>query len=254
MNKQATWPLVVVLALMVASAAILLRFQEVRRLGNPGVRVVRGELRDTAGTVVASNMVYLPETVLSMTSTQLPISQLELGWLPPDTTYGRRRYLGTNGFYADVSVVLTGTDRTSIHQPQYCLTAQGFFIDRSDRLTIPINRPVPYDLEVLRLTSTYTERLPDRAANTWRGIFVYWFVADRQMTSSHGTRMWWLARELLLTGVLQRWAYISFFTVCRPGGEEAAYAQLEQMIKAAVPDLQLVPSAAQDRGTSGRKD
>jgi uncharacterized protein DUF3485 len=150
-------------------------------------------------------------------------------------------------------VVLMGTDRTSIHQPQYCLTGQGFFIDRSDRLMIPMNRPRRYNLEVLRLTSTYSERLPDNTVNRWRGIYVYWFVADGELTSDHSTRMWWQARDLLLTGVLQRWAYVSFFTVCRPGQEEAAYARLEQVIQAAVPDFQLVPANAGDLGAAAKK-
>ena len=46
------------------------------------------------------------------------------------------------------------------------------------------------------------------------GLYVYWFVADNQLTPYHGERMWWMARDLIRTGVLQRWAYVSYFTAC----------------------------------------
>lgn len=244
MRPQAHWILAVGLGLMAATAAFLHHWQNLQRLGEPGVRVVSGEMRDTNGVVVATNLVLLPERVMSMTSTQLPLSQVELNWLPADTTYGRRRYTDTNGFVADISVVLMGTDRTSIHQPQYCLTGQGWTIDRSDRVEIPVDGPGKYDLEVLRLTASYPERRSDGTVRVWRGVYVYWFVADDQLTADHGQRMWWMARDLLLHGVLQRWAYVSYFTICVPGQEDAAYARLERMIQASVPEFQRVPAGA----------
>jgi hypothetical protein len=254
MNTRAKWILAAALALMVASGVLLRSVQTHQRLGVPGVRIVPGALLDPAGKVVATNLVFLPETVLSMTSTQLPLSRVELDWLPADTTYGRRRYVDTNGFGVDIGVVVMGTDRTSIHQPQYCLTGQGFAIDQSDRLKIPMSRPESYDLEVVRLLATYVERLPDGTTRTWRGVYVYWFVADKQMTADHMTRMWWLARDLLVSGVLQRWAYISYFAVCRPGQEEAAYRRIEQMIQTSVPEFQLVPPVRSASRTTGGKD
>jgi hypothetical protein len=147
-----------------------------------------------------------------------------------------------------------GTDRTSIHQPQYCLTGQGWTIDRTDRLTIPIDRPVKYDLEVLRLTASYPERRPDGTVRIWRGVYVYWFVADGQLTADHTQRMWWMARDLLLRGVLQRWAYVSYFTICAPGQEGAAYAAIEKMIQASVPEFQRATSGESSNLRSAGKD
>lgn len=243
MNTASRKILAVGLGLIALAAVFLHHWQGLQHLGRPGVRVVSGALWDTNGAVVATNQVFLPERVLSMTSTQLPLSRVELDWLPADTTYGRRRFADTNGFIADVSVVLMGTDRTSIHQPQYCLTGQGWTIDRTDRVTVPMKRPCRYDLEALRLTASYPEALPGGGVRVWRGLYVYWFVADGQLTAEHGRRMWWMARDLLRSGVLQRWAYVSYFTICPPGQEAAAYARLEQMIQASVPEFQLVPAA-----------
>jgi hypothetical protein len=47
----------------------------------------------------------------------------------------------------------------------------------------------------------------------------------------------------LTSGELQRWAYVSFFTVCRPGQEDATFARIKPLITAAVPEFQLPPAA-----------
>ena len=44
------------------------------------------------------------------------------------------------------------------------------------------------------------------------------------------------------TGVLQRWAYISYFTVCAPGEEDATFERMEKLIAASVPEYQLPPA------------
>ena len=253
MRTQARWILTVGLGLMAAAVLFLRHWQGVQHLGQPGVHVVRGEMRDINGAVVATNLVFLPERISSMTSTQLSLSPVEFTLLPADTTFGRRRYFDTNGFAADISVVLMGTDRTSIHQPQYCLSGQGWAIERSDRLKIPIEHPAKYELEVVRLLASFPHRLPDGSVQTWRAIYVYWFVADGQLTADHSQRMWWMARDLLLKGILQRWAYISYLTICSPGQEPAAYAALERMIQASVPEFQrVVPVGGDGLRTVGK--
>ena len=46
---------------------------------------------------------------------------------------------------------------------------------------------------------------------------------------------------LFRTGVLQRWAMISYFAVCAPGQEEATFERLKKFIAASAPEFQLVP-------------
>jgi hypothetical protein len=74
-----------------------------------------------------------------------------------------------------------------------------------------------------------------------RGLYVFWFVARNEQTTSHWQRIWWLTRDLLTTGTLQRWAYVSYFTTCLPGQEDAAFGQMEKLIAASVPEFQLPP-------------
>jgi hypothetical protein len=60
--------------------------------------------------------------------------------------------------------------------------------------------------------------------------------------------MWWMARDLLCTGVLQRWASIGYFAQCARGQEDATFERITKLIAASAPEFQLVPRpAAQTR-------
>src|SRR5438093_1361707 len=107
-----------------------------------------------------------------------------------------------------------------MHKPQICLRGTGWNIDQAERETVPITKPVAYDLPVMKLT--LSEEKPGTFGGH-RGIYVYWFVAENEYTPEHWQRMWWMFRDLLRTGVLQRWAYMSYFTECAPGQEKAAF-------------------------------
>jgi hypothetical protein len=203
------------------------------------VKVVQQPIFDPDGKVARTNSVYLPERVLDYSSDPLPVTPVELNWLPEDTTYGRRRYRAPDGFELSVSVVLMGTDRTSIHQPQYCLTGQGLRIDRSEAATIPIERPHPYDLPVNKLTATGARKTAGGEKVIARAIYVYWFVAENELTADHLQRMWGMARDMIRTGTLQRWAYVSCLVVCAPGQEETAFQRMKQFIAASVPEFQV---------------
>jgi hypothetical protein len=63
------------------------------------------------------------------------------------------------------------------------------------------------------------------------GVYVFWFVSRDKQTASHWDRQWWMVRDLVTRGVLQRWAYISFFTPCVPGDEDAAYQRVSELIR-----------------------
>jgi hypothetical protein len=144
-----------------------------------------------------------------------------------------------------LNVVLMGSDRTSLHKPQFCLIGAGWRIDRTENVTVRIPRPQPYDLPVTKLT-TSREGVVNGQTVPMRGLYVYWFVCDGAISGedSGGQRMWWMAKELLRTGVLQRWAYVTCFAVCPPGQEEAAFKRMEQFLAAAVPEFQLTPKPA----------
>ena len=50
--------------------------------------------------------------------------------------------------------------------------------------------------------------------------------------------------DSLRHGVLQRWAYVSYFAYCWPGQEDATFARMKQLIAASVPEFQPPPAAA----------
>jgi len=59
------------------------------------------------------------------------------------------------------------------------------------------------------------------------------------LTADHGQRWWWMARDLVTKGVLQRWAYVICYSECAAGSEDATYDRLKDFIAASVPEFQV---------------
>ena len=239
MNKQKWLIVILALGLIGGTAALLTRLQATQKLGQPAVktRPIPGSLR---------LQVQLPERVLDCTSEEVEVDKTTLDWLPRDTSFGQRVYRAPDGFQTSVNVVLMGSDRTSIHKTEFCLEGQGWRIDRgaSSEATVRMDRPYPYDLPVAKFIATKEVTVNGQALSA-RGIYVLWFVADNdEYTARHWQRMWWMARDLLRTGVLQRWASISYFAHCAPGQEEATFERMKKFIVASAPEFQLVPRDA----------
>ena len=214
-----------ILALTGLTALFLIHVAGGQKLGEPGVKVMDIPIMTSNGNITGSKSIYLPSDVPGYQSKNGEIQPIELSWLPKDTTFGRRLYASSHdeGFQALVSVVLMGRDRTSLHKPQYCLTGQGWQITKTEAVTIPVTGKHSFELRVMRLTASSG----NRGAS---GNYVYWFVADGEMTPSHGERMWLMAKDLITKGVLQRWAYISYFMPCVSGTEEASFNRLKEFI------------------------
>jgi len=237
--------LIVVVVLTGASAALLGRLKAAQKLGSPGVTTapIQGESLRV--------IVRLPEKVLDFESEEVEQLPIVTNTLPRDTSYGQRLYQAPDGFKLLLNVVLMGLDRTSLHKPEFCLVGAGWRIDTSERLTIPIAKPHPYILPVTRKLLTRHDNVGGQLL-TRRGVFVYWYVADGAVSGDATgiERMWWTARELLRTGVLQRWAYVTCFAVCAPGEEEAVYKRMCEFIAAAVPEFQLATGTPLEAKTS----
>jgi hypothetical protein len=238
-------PLALVATVLIgATAGVLVRMKRSHELGAPGVKIVNLPLVSDSGTIARTNSVFLPSLVNGWASKIEPVSELELSYLPKDTTYGRRTYhSAADSFAAWASVVLMGTDRTSIHRPEYCLTGVGWAIERRTDTRIRMSRPQPYELPVRRFDAT-RHAMVDGQARMQKGVYVFWFVADNQLTASHWDRQWRIARDLLLKGTLDRWAYVAYFAQCNPGEEDSTFERLSQLITATVPEFQLPAGAA----------
>ncbi len=241
MNRKTLFAALVGLALIGATAGLLQQVKSHRHLGAPGVKT-----RPLAGAKSPLNLeVLLPDKVPGWTAEAVPQAQIVLDDLPKDTSFGLRRYSQPDGFWSMVNVVLMGTDRTSIHKPEICMNAQGWQNDAAATREeiVPIPKPIAYELPVMRMVGTMNTVDKEGQPVAVRGIYVYWFIDADRFTARHSARMWWMARDVVLTGVLDRWAYVSFFSVCAPGKEAAAFARMKELIAATVPQFQLVPSA-----------
>ena len=243
MTRQ-TWLVAVLVLGMIAGSAAYLRNQQSRqRLGRPGVRTtnealyVHDGLSTNAPTLVSSNRVYLPPDVLDYKSEQGLIQTLTVEVLPKDTLFGRRIYANSRRLI-DYQVVLMGSDRTSIHRPEFCLNGTGFEIISGQHDTVRITRPYPYDLPVRRL-NLRRMREEKGVSKMQSGVFVYWLVADNKVSAKEFQRMWWMARDLLTTGEMQRWAYVICYSPCNPGQEDETFAELKEFIAASVPEFHL---------------
>jgi hypothetical protein len=235
MNKQQLTLMIAALALMGGAAGALSRFSHHHSLGAAGIKT-----RPTKDPIKVE--ICLPETVAQYDSREMEADKSMLDYLPPDTSYVQRIYAAPDGFQLQAQAVLMGTDRTSIHKPERCLPAQGWAVDesRSGEEIVHIQKPHQYDLPVMKLLATKSAE-QDGKLTTWRGIYVYWFIADNQLATKHTSRMWREAKDLLLTGTMERWAYVSFFAACRPEDEAATFERMKAFIAAATPEFQLFP-------------
>jgi hypothetical protein len=236
MRKQQWVIFFVAFALMAGTAASLSWLKNRQKLGQPGLKAT-----PISGSVAMN--IDLPEHVLDFTSTNVPESEVELNYFPRDTSYARRFYHAPDGFGISSVVILMGTDRTSIHRPEYCLVGQGWRIDEKKEVKIPIAGAPAYELPVMKWTLSSIYQAPDGQKIQVRGLFVFWFVADNEQTTSSIWLQGRIVRDLLLSGVLQRWAYVSYFAVCAPGEEDATFERLKKLIGAAVPEFQVAPKS-----------
>jgi hypothetical protein len=213
-------------------------------LGKPGLILESQVLTNETGVKVADQRVAFPSGIPGFTDALLPITEKEIEVLPKDTTFGRRIYQNeTDQYRYQFNAILMGSDRTSLHKPYYCITGQGWRIDKYDVITIPMADPKPYELRAQLLTTTGEYR-SDQGKVPLSGLFIYWYVSDTQLAATHKDQMWLLGHDLITQGVLKRWSYISVFSVCQPGDEQAHVQRMKRIIADVVPKFQIPPGAA----------
>jgi len=229
-TRPKNWMTAVAIVVMLITTALLARFSKGGKLESPGVTLI--EVDD-----VDRLEVLMPDELPGGTLTRIPVHEDELSVLPQDTAFGKRSYLGKDGFQAFVNVVVMGTDRTSIHKPQYCLTGQGWAITSVQYDTIPIS-PMDYVLPVKMLTLSRTVTNERGEQVTISGYYAYWFFEEEKITTSDLGRVTSIAGTLITHGKLERWAYTGCLTACRVEDEEVTYEKLKSFIAELVPEFQ----------------
>ena len=211
--------------LMFATALALTWWQSHQRLGRPGVILT-----------VDEQQFAFPADVPGYAGKAMEIAAGVRSALPPDTTLGARAYTAKDGFWMQMFGVLMGTDRTSIHQPEFCLAGIGVQVVEKRRDVLRVGGEEPYDLPIMVLR---TEK--ELEGQMYPGVYIYWFVADGVATERHWEWMWWMARELIASGELQRWAYVGTLGMTLPGEEAQLLQRMKEFLAQAVPHFQPRP-------------
>lgn len=160
------------------------------------------------------------------------VSLAERTILPPDTVITRRLYQNDKNEHLTVTIVLSGNEQRSIHRPQQCLPAQGFAIERSTTLAVPLEGRLPVKLTLIRASqgmATQTRQAPSI-------LMAYWFAGGGHETHDHFQRMGYMAWDNLVKGGRPRWAYVSVQTFANTG-EKAAENRISQFVRQLYPLL-----------------
>lgn len=166
---------------------------------------------DEAGVVME-----LPLRVPSFTGRQETPQPEELRLLPEDTQIAKMRYstlaAGVDaGDVADVSLVLAGAERRSIHRPEVCLPGQGWSIVGSQ--VVPVEISPGKVLRVKDLSIEKTAYTTGGNARRVRAHYVYWFIGTDVTTPSHLERILRTTWDSIFRNVNHRWAYASVTTL-----------------------------------------
>lgn len=135
--------------------------------------------------------------------------KVERELLPADTELVKMRYQTlTHAELRDVvnvTLVLAGAERRSIHRPEVCLDGQGWTLLKSQ--VIPVKFPSGQVLEVKDLLIERMWVAADGSRRPLRAHYVYWFVGEDVTTPHNETRVWLSSWDNIMRNVNHRWAY-----------------------------------------------
>ncbi len=150
--------------------------------------------------------------------------------LPSDTLIAKKQYVDDKGNVIFVSVVLSGKEQRSIHRAQRCLPAQGYAIEESSSVSVPLADGGAIDVALLNL------RHGSAPGQVRLSSYAYWFVGKDKATSSHFERLRLMAVDRIVHNVSHRWAYIAVSTRREPGGGEDV-ERLKELISVLYPAI-----------------
>jgi exosortase len=141
--------------------------------------------------------------------------------LPADTVIAKRLYTAASGADIEMSVVVSGRSRMSIHRPELCLPAQGFAMTGARTLSVPLPGRGPLSVRVVSVQKGAT-----------RFILCYWFKNREQETSSHAVRILSDAWARSVHNRINRWVMFALTVNLLPDATAA-----DDTVREAVADL-----------------
>ena len=131
------------------------------------------------------------------------ISFGERAYLPADTAFLKGNYYDAYGNRFQVSVVVNGASRRSIHRPELCLPAQGFSIERVRNGAMPDGRGHTLAVKRVDLRRSLAGREQEAIGQ------IYFFVSARHQTASHAVRLLISIRDRAIFNRVTRWAMVA---------------------------------------------
>lgn len=171
----------------------------------------------------------LPSYYGSLEGREEEVSHIVKETLPPDTKYLKMSYtkFGEEVTFKNlhhaiwVTLVLSGQDRRSLHEPEICLRAQGWELERSDVVPIQTEGGLlkVRDLKLGRwLVVDGQYVLDDRGERVRQNAhYVYWWVGERYSTPNTDERVYRTLLGNLFRNQNERWAYPSVMSFVEIG-------------------------------------
>ena len=131
-------------------------------------------------------------------SEPIEVSEAEHQMLPSDTKFDKRRYEAQDGSWFQVTVVIGGKEKCSIHRPELCLPGQGF--QMSSPHTVDVDG---VDWRVITLARREVSSL---------GFAYTFFNQDGYRTCSHVCRNWCYLWNRCVRGRHDRWVMVTVFS------------------------------------------
>lgn len=149
-------------------------------------------------TVCEAPKISLGE-IEGFTSEKLEPGEAEIAILPADTRFDKRLYTAPDGHWYQVTVVIGGTSKSSIHRPELCLPAQGFLMT------------APYDMDVGGV-AWRAITLDGGAMRPSIGFAYTFFNQEGYRTSSHTARIFRDVWDRSILNRIDRWVMVTLNT------------------------------------------
>ncbi|HBM78002.1 MAG TPA: hypothetical protein DD438_07815, partial [Verrucomicrobiales bacterium] len=154
-----------------------------------------------------------------------PVTKEEKKWLPEDTGILKMLYVPKESKASNeseateagisASLILSGTDRRSLHRPEVCLRAQGWRIAGKEVVDVSVG---DHKLSVTDFTIVRKLNEKDGVIRNIRAHYFYWWIGAKRSTPSDFERILFTVLDNMFKNINNRWGYPSVMV----------YAELEE--------------------------